>query len=338
MRAATDTTMRYLAMLETIPVYPRRKSTRQILEAMREKDPNYDVNIRSIQRDLDQLSRLFPIASDQSGRANYWFWTDKNSLTQIPAMSETTAFALRLAEEHLKLVMPPSTLQALDPYFRHAEKILIDTDLGRWTEKTAILPQGLALNPPAIQAKVQESVYLSLMRNRQVEVLYRRKFGKRSQRIILNPLGIAVRSGIVYLIATSWKYEDIRHYVLHRMSEPRLLDEPTRTPNGFHLAEHIRNDQRFAYPQSTHSIELRALFDADAGAHLLESRIGDDQRTTQLSDGRMLIEATMSDTAELRWWLAAFGSAVEVLEPLSLRAEFREHARRLRNIYEQSDS
>ncbi len=47
----------------------------------------------------------------------------------------------------------------------------------------------------------------------------------------------------------------------------------------------------------------------------------------------MLVEATVADTAELRWWLAGFGSSVEVLGPASLREEFREEARRLARIY-----
>ena len=54
---------------------------------------------------------------------------------------------------------------------------------------------------------------------------YRSKHEAESKRIVLNPLGIVVRTGIVYLVATSWKFQDIRHYVLHRMSEPRLTDE-----------------------------------------------------------------------------------------------------------------
>ena len=127
---------------------------------------------------------------------------------------------------------------------------------------------------------------------------------------MLSPLGIVVRTGVVYLVATSWKYEDIRHYVLHWMSEPRHKDETVEAPPEFPLAEHLGDDGSFAYPASDAKLKLRALFDAGAGAHLTESRLGYDHRATEQEDGRVLVEATVPDTAQSRWWLAGFGSLV----------------------------
>ena len=333
MRTATDTTLRHLAMLTAIPTLPHSKSTRKILEELRGKDPDFDVNVRTIQRSLEQLSRVFPIASETRGRSNHWYWTDRDALTQIPAMSESTAFVLRLAADYLRPIMPPETLRVLDPYFRQAGKILSGTELGRWTDRAAIIAQGLELTPPDVSPDVPETVYAALMEHRKVEVDYRGKHEAESLRIVLNPLGIVVRTGVVYLVATSWKYQDIRHYVLYRMSEPRLTDEPAETPPDFRLADHLGDDGPFAYPASGDKLALRALFHAGAGAHLTESRLAADHRATRQEDGRVLVEATVADTAELRWWLAGFGSSVEVLEPGSLREEFREEARRLARIY-----
>ena len=100
------------------------------------------------------------------------------------------------------------------------------------------------------------------MKHRQVEVNYRGKHEAESMRIVLNPLGIVVRTGMVYLVATSWNYRDVRHYVLHRMSEPRLTDEPAETPPDFRLADHLGDDGPFAYPASGDKLALRALFHA----------------------------------------------------------------------------
>ena len=333
MRTATDTTLRHLAMLQAIPVRPKSKSTRQIHEELRDISPDFDVSKRSIERSLERLSKLFPITSETRGRANYWYWIEPSALTQIPAMTTTTAFVLRLAAEHLRPIMPPSTLPKLDPYFDHAEEILDDTYLGHWTERASIITRGPTLIPPEVSTDVQETVYEGLMTNRQIDVRYRGKHERESKAIVLNPLGIVVRSGIVYLVATSWKYEDIRHYVLHRMSEPQLTDEPTKTPPDFRLADHLGDDGAFAYPATQKTLALRALFDAGAGAHLTECRLAPDHRTTQQEDGRVLVQATVADTAQLRWWLAGFGGLVEVLGPKSLRREFAEEASRLAGVY-----
>lgn len=326
MRKATDTVLRHLAMLAAIPVDPGRKSTRQIREELLEEDSEYDVSVRSIQRSLEMLSGRFPIASETRGRANYWYWIDRHALTQIPAMGQSTAFVLRLASEYLQPLMPPAALRRLEPYFRHADQVIGDTALGKWVERARIVGRGPVLKPPDIRDDVQQTVYSALMHNRQVEVDYRSKAGRRSERMVLNPLGIVLRDGIVYLVATSWNYEDVRHYVLHRMAKSVELETPAKSPPAFRLSAHIKDELRFSYPVRTGKIRLRALFAPDAALHLTESRLAADHRTTEQEDGRVLVEATVADTADLRWWLLGFGGAVEVLAPKALREEFREHA------------
>lgn len=333
MRKATDTTLRSLAMLQAIPAHPRSKSTRQIMDDLRDLNPDFDVTVRSVQRSLEQLSATFPIASDMRGRTNHWFWVDKNALTQIPAMSAPTAFVLRLAAEYLKPIMPPSVLRQLDAYFRQAERVLGDTALGRWADKAAIIRHGPPLKPPMVRDDVQEAVYSALLDNRRIEVGYRNKARSRSKRMVLSPLGLVVRDGVVYLVATAWNYRDIRHFVLHRMSKPTLLDEAAKAPPEFRLASHVREHRRFSYPRSTGKLELKVLFDADAAVHLTESRLAADHRTTEQEDGRVLVEATVPDTNDLRWWLLGFGSGAEVLAPETLRSEFRDQAARMGAIY-----
>ena len=334
MRKATDTTLRNLAMLASIPAYPRSKSTSQIQRELRGKNPDYDVTARSVQRSLEALSAVFPITAETRGRANHWYWIDKNALMQIPSMSASTAFALRLAAEYLKPLMPVSALRQLDAYFRHADEILDGTSLGRWIEKVAIIGRGPVLRPPNISDDVREAAHAALMENRQLEIDYRSRERTRSQRIVVNPLGLVVRQGIAYLVATAWGYEDIRHYVLHRMRSPEVLDAPAKRPAGFLLSRYIQEDLQFSYPVNPGKLRLRALFDSGTATHLTESRLAAGQRITETDDGRMLIEATVPDTADLRWWLLGFGSAVEVLEPTPLREEFRQQTRAMREIYE----
>ena len=333
MRKATDTVFRHLAMLTAIPVCPRTRSTREIHDALRRQDPDYEVSVRSVQRSLESLSMRFPVTSEMRGRTNHWCWIDRHALTQIPAMSESTAFVMRLAAEHLKQLMPASALRRLEPYFRHAEDVLAGTVLGRWVDHARIVGRGPVLEPPAIAEAVQEAVYGALMAGRQVEVDYRNKAGARARRIVLNPLGVVVRDGVVYLVATSWHYADVRHYVLHRMAQPALLETPARPMPGFRLSSHIQEESQFSYPVRRGKLRLKALFARDAAQHLMESRLGSGHRTREVDDEHVLVEATVADTADLRWWLLGFGSAVEVLEPASLREEFQAQARALNATY-----
>jgi predicted DNA-binding transcriptional regulator YafY len=47
----------------------------------------------------------------------------------------------------------------------------------------------------------------------------------------------------------------------------------------------------------------------------------------------VLVEATVADTRQLRWWLLGFGGRVEVLEPEGLRGEMKGHAERMAGRY-----
>ena len=157
MRTATDTTLRYLAMLSAIPVGLPGKSTSQIYHELRDKNPDFDVTKRTIQRSLEQLSHRFPIISATQGRANYWYWIELHALTQIPAMGVTTAFVLSIAAEYLRPIMPPSTIPKLEPYFQHAQGILDGAELGRWTDRAAIIAQGADADGTGHIARCSES-------------------------------------------------------------------------------------------------------------------------------------------------------------------------------------
>ena len=78
---------------------------------------------------------------------------------------------------------------------------------------------------------------------------------------------------------------------------------------------------------------LELIFEVQAGFHLVESPLSKDQKITEMKDGRMRIKSTVSDTAQLRWWILGFGSQVEVVSPKRLRLEFVKDAKKLVKIY-----
>ena len=112
------------------------------------------------------------------------------------------------------------------------------------------------------------------------------------------------------------------------------MGEAATAAPDIRLGDHLDENGAFAYPASEEQLELRALFDAGAGAHPTERWLAPDHRATEQADGRVLVEAMVPDTAALRWWLAGFGSAVEVLGPQRLREEFQNEARWMAEVYE----
>ncbi len=324
MRKAKDTILRYLALLQLLPEKSPGISTSEIQTRLENDNPDYSVTPRTIQRDLEKLSAVFSITCDTQGKTNYWYWNDKSSFTQIPAMSESSALALRLAEEYLSTIMPPATLKSLNPYFNHAKEVLKSTRLDHWTKKVKIIRRGPELIPPKINQAVHDVVYKALLEGKQIKAIYQGRGKDEPGEYTMSPQGLVVRDGIIYLVASLWSYGDVSHFALQRMKKAELLNEPAQQLAGFSLEKHIEEDKEFSYPVSDRKIKLRLLLEPHIATHLSECRLSEDQTLKPRKDGRVLLEATVADTDDLRWWLLGFGDKIEVLSPKSIRREFSE--------------
>jgi predicted DNA-binding transcriptional regulator YafY len=57
------------------------------------------------------------------------------------------------------------------------------------------------------------------------------------------------------------------------------------------------------------------------------------QAIDELADGGLLFTVRVSEPREMRPWIRSWGADVEVLEPISLRDQMAEEARRLAELY-----
>jgi len=333
MREGQETARRRLKILQLLPQRPGRISTRQILSELKNTTLEYKVNIRTIQRDLNELSRDYGIICDEEGRTHYWYWSGKSPLIEIPAMSGASALALRLAEEYLCTIMPPATLKALNPYFNRAKEVLQDSKLDLWTKKVKIIRRGPELIPPKINQEVHDAVYQALLEGKMVKAIYQARGKDKPVEYILNPQGLVMREGVIYLIASLGKYENVLQLPLQRMKKAELLNESAQQLEGFNLEKYIKEDKEFSYPVSDKKIKLKLLLNSHVATHLSECKLSEAQTLTLRKNGRTLLEATVADTDDLRWWLLGFGEGVEVLSPKSLRMEFREIVHNLSRRY-----
>jgi predicted DNA-binding transcriptional regulator YafY len=178
-----------------------------------------------------------------------------------------------------------------------------------------------------------DAVTRGLLDGRRLEVAYRSREKGELLCCELNPLGLVLKGGSAYLVCTFWEYTDVRQVVLHRVHRAEVLEVPATVPAGFDLDRYIQEGE-FAYPVGA-PIRLKAVFSHGAALHLHDTPLSADQVLTELDHERVLLRATVENTAELRWWLLGFGELVEVLAPADLRAEFRERAAALAAKYQQ---
>ncbi len=329
----SDTLMRQWQMLRLIPRHPSKTSTRDIMHRL--ADEGFDTTQRTIQRDLMRLSEIYPLTCDERSKPYGWSWMEEAEVLDIPGMDSHMALAFWMAGKHLERVLPMATLAQLAPHLKLAGRVLdsLASERGApsWRDKVRVMPRGPKLQSPEIQEGVRDAICEALLMNRRAWVCYGPRSAEGEKEYELNPLGLVLKDGVLYLVCSMWDYPDIRLLVLHRMREARMLDVPATAPNGFDLDAYISaGELHFALDGE---IELQALFAPEAAFHLAERPLADDQKLEEQPDGRMLLTATVVDSSELRWWLLGFGDQVEVLAPVSIREEMTCIARNMAMQY-----
>lgn len=315
-----DTSIRKIRMLQLIPREPRRISTEELQRRL-DTAGFSEINLRTIQRDLNALSNYFPIRSDDSDKPYGWYWLKDAPAFGLPALDPQTALALKLAQNHLNLELPTATLDYLSPYFNAADNLLTDLggNIADWPNKIRVLPRGQPLLPPRINSDVQRIVYQALMENRRAEVAYRKPAEMEEQIFEISPLGLVVRNQIVYVVCTIGKSTKTYLLVLHRMQKAQLLGEPATVVEGFSLEKYIQQGE-FGLPTGR-KVRLEAEFTHFAGRHLLETALSEDQVSEVLSDGKIHITATVMETEELHMWLRGFGDGVTIIKMETVASE-----------------
>lgn len=289
----------------------------------------YDVSKRQVERDLRELSSIFPLHCNDSSIPYGWRWAD-GAERGLPGMDAAEALSLAMAHQTIAPLLPASMLDLLRPRFLMAERMLAElgqsNKLASWKGKVHSAPLQLSLMAPKINGEVVRLVHETLLCEEQIEVTYQQATGS-PRTFCLHPLGLIQRGPVGYLLATAWEYEDPRLYALHRMVSGQRTHEPARIPGGFDLqAWLIAGGAQFGDDFTPMAVQLRC--DSALLGILQETPLAADQ--TILDD---VVAVTLPNSWELQWWLLSQGPAVEVLSPPILRQSIAESLCAASKIY-----
>jgi predicted DNA-binding transcriptional regulator YafY len=328
-----ETLLRHWQTLRLIPRAPRRIAVSELREHLTAE--GFIVGKRTVERDLNALSRIFPLVSDDRSKPFGWSWQADAPAFDLPGMSNSEALTLLMGREHIQSVLPSSTIAQMLPHFRMAEKKLAALKerkgVAAWPSKVRVVPPTQPLHAPRIASEVQTTLYEALLSDCQCRVTYQGRSSAKTETYTLHPLALVQRGQVLYLVCTIKTYSDIRLLALHRIRTAELIDAPVKSPKNFDLDAYLASGAFGWIPGEL--IHLDAAFTQEAGAHLAETPLAEDQRIKTTADGRLRVQATVRETQQLVWWLLGFGEGVEVLAPRRLRTRMAEKARALARRY-----
>ena len=331
----SDTILRQMNMLQLIPRYPRKVTTANVRDDL--NDSGYEASLRTIQRDLQELSRVFPIISDERNSPFGWSWEKDAQGYESPAMDPIQALTFSLAAQYLEPLMPKANFKSVEDFFARAESVLTGNEkskLHKWRKRVKVIPENIRFKEPKINLEIRQKLYQAVYEGIQIKALYRKRGNTISDERHMHPLGIVVKGSMHYLICMMDEDPNEPRYLpLQRFEKVELLDEASKESKNFDLDQFIhKNNLGFAYSSDLYTFE--AIFDKTMAFHLLETPLNDTQIIEELDGNRLKVKARIPDTLQFEQWLMSFGSDVEVLKPKKLREKFVKLTNNLKKIYE----
>lgn len=265
-----------------------------------------EVSTRTVYRDIEALSLArIPVYATQgknggvSIMANYAF--DKALL------SDEEQNQILYAMQSLRATNQPvdALLNKLGGLFQKQNANWIEVDFSRW---------GLGNSDSA----KFERLKTALIGRRALEIVYCSSSGETKRRVIL-PVKLIFKDKGWYLHAYCKSVEDYRLFKVNRIVELTLLDE---------RFSDLPDDIPPLEPDSLEALPVTALklrFSPAAAFRVYDEF--DRAMVERQPDGSMLVSARFPKDGWVMSYLHSFGTEVEILEPLSLRAEVAAYAK-----------
>lgn len=282
------------------------------------QEAGIDRDLRTVQRQLDELSQHFGIDRDVRSKPYGYRWKEKAPALSLPGLTPHQSLVLRLAEQHLGPLLPTTVLRSMDSFFQQAQDNLRPHTSARkerdWLDKVRVVTTSQPLIPPVIRPGIFEAVSLALYNNEWLDVDYQNATGKASQSRVMS-LGLAQQGVRLYLVCRFEGYDNERSLALHRIKKAKATGLPFDRPPEFDL-DAFDNEGRFGVSLGP-PIKLRMNVTKSSGLHLLETPLAKDQ-TVKENPNDYEISATVVPTEQLIRWLRGFGDDLLSLKPASL--------------------
>jgi predicted DNA-binding transcriptional regulator YafY len=291
-----------------------------------------EVSVRTLHRDVDQLSAAgVPIYAER-GRAGGFALLDgwKTTLTGLTPGEAQAVFLSGLAG--------PAAELGLGGELKAAQLKLLAALPAAWRDHAQTVSSRLHLDPidwyreqeaTPLLAVVAEAVWTG----RELAVHY--ESWKKTWSRTVGPLGLVVKAGIWYLVASLG--DQPRTFRVSSLISAELLDSRVRRPRTFDLAAYwTQSITRFERGLYTREATLLATPAGRKGLSLLGSAVARqiaDAAPTRRRDGRAKLRIPIESIEDATAQLLKLSPEVEVLEPAALREAIIERVRRTASLY-----
>lgn len=340
------TLMRQWRLYQKLPKGPPGVTVTELLAELQE---HFQVERRTIERDLEMLSLVLQVGCNDKGKPFGWYRSESD---KRPPMSLPEALLLHLAEPELSNLLPGMLRPLLTAGLAEAsEQLQENAKSKRWqlNEKLAFVPTPQLQQAPVIDAEVLCTVQRALVDDFCVDIDYQSPYRlpaavatdgvakqgiKTASKYLLHPLALVQNGMQLYLVAVVDGYQDVRLFAMQRISAAQLTEKPAERPADFKLQPYLQSGA-LQFVSEPAPFTLCTRIDTTLANLLAEAPLGTQMCLEQTAEpGWWQLTTEISDSWNLRLWLQSQGSRVEVISPLWLRQQLQDELQRTLALYQ----
>jgi len=304
-----------------------RKQKTTVEELARE----YGVAARTIRRDLDKLSMIFPLVDRQEGRRKTWSLID--GYKEIPPITflPTELYALKEGTRFLKSFGEPFLRPTLQSIHHKIRSTFNDEKMEFFEGMRRVFAVSLsAAKDYSRRREFLSRLFTAAERQQIVEIAYRGLKDRAPLLRTVDPYRLWYRDGAVYLIGLCHLRREIRIFDIDRISLVNRQEENFLIPDDFDFEEYTRHAFSVIIDRP---VTVQVRFAPEIARYVSERQWHPSRKITKGPDGSVVLELTVGGTLEIKRWILSFGAQAEVLSPPELIEEIREDLERMRACY-----
>lgn len=342
-----------LQLLQRIPREPRPAiSTNHLAEALwavKGKAGSVASLRKKIINNIHQLKDVFPgaIEIDNSEKDHKYRISSKAPFL-LTSMSQDEMIAFGILSQYGTDLLPDKTHETLRPYFAAAETAAFDWAreagfglraskelAGSWLRKIAVVPSITPFIPPVINAQVKRTVHEALFYEQLLELKIKHFSTGEIEDCLVSPLALVQQGVRTYLIAKKRGSKLASHILLARIMNALITSGHLEYPVNWSLNAFLKSGISYpVFKREMYGEQFDFKFLVDAKIQWLkETKLGENQRTKDLSDGSYTLEVTLHVTEELVRWILSMTSNIKVLAPKFMIKRIKSDLNKAINIY-----
>ena len=290
----------------------------------------YEVSSWTISRDIDDLSKNFPISeSDSSGETRFYLESQLKGLIELNLDEMITLYYMReIVDAHASLDLATSTKYLINKLFStlsHDKSEIISKfkDAIRVDQENANIDNTLDVS---MLQKIRDAI----ASQNSIDICYHSFIKEEKSNRKVDPYFLELSDGNYKVVGHCYLRGCLRAFNVSRIETLKVLNETFKKPKNFY-EEYVKG--RFDKLSSDKKEKMKFRLWGNAAKLVKEYESKRADTITQEPDKMILFEKEAAITDDVVMWVLSYGDEIEVLEPIELREKVMGKAKGILKTY-----